>query len=159
MDEPLEGLDGPTYDRLLDDLPHLLATFQATSLLVTHSAEEALRLAQDLVVLIDGRVCAAGSKRDVAASPGDAAVAEVLGYMVLPCGGRRVAVPPGALALGAGACEFTVIVDDVVDLVDRMEVVGRIDAARVRVTLPPSATPPAAGVQVRVHATRYWDLT
>jgi ABC-type sugar transport system ATPase subunit len=37
LDEPLEGLDRPTYSRLLHELPQLLAAFDATKILVTHN--------------------------------------------------------------------------------------------------------------------------
>jgi ABC-type sugar transport system ATPase subunit len=56
LDEPLEGLDRPTYSRLMDELPQLLDAFGATRIVVTHNRDEALRLAQDLVVLVDGKI-------------------------------------------------------------------------------------------------------
>ena len=65
LDEPLKGLDERTYVRLMDELPQLLAAFDATTLRVTHDRHEALSLAQDLVVLVDGRVHASGDKHDV----------------------------------------------------------------------------------------------
>lgn len=40
--------------------PHVLEAFGATTVLVTHDRDEALRLGEDLVVLVDGRVHAAG---------------------------------------------------------------------------------------------------
>ena len=92
LDEPLEGLDERTYVRLMDELPQLLAAFDATTLLVTHDRHEALRLAQDLVVMVDGRVHATGDKHDVVTNPRVTPTAEVLGYAVLIVNGRRVAV-------------------------------------------------------------------
>src|SRR4029450_12693322 len=106
-DQPLEGLDERTYSRLLDDLPQLLKAFDATTLLVTHNRHEALRVAQDLVVLIDGRIRVAGDKSAVMMNPGKADVAEVLGYSVLAANGHRVAVPPrgrGPGGAAAGPC-------------------------------------------------------
>jgi ABC-type sugar transport system ATPase subunit len=135
LDEPRAGLDERTYSRLLDELPQILAAFKATTLLVTHNRDEALRVAQNLVILVDGKVRGAGHKRELAANPKVTEVAEVLGYSVLGVNGARVAVPQGALRLGLGELEFWVIVDDVLDLVESTVIVGRIGDARVHVTL------------------------
>jgi ABC-type sugar transport system ATPase subunit len=43
LDEPLAGLDVHAYAGLIDELPRILETVRATTLLVTHSAEEAMR--------------------------------------------------------------------------------------------------------------------
>ncbi len=158
LDEPLEGLDERTYSRLLDELPQLLAAFEATTLLVTHNRHEALRLAQDLVVLVDGRVPAAGDKREVARNPRVREVAEVLGYSVLVVDGRQVAVPPGALKPGPGPLEFSMAVEDVVDLVESREIVGRIGDVRVHVALPGTGHTPSRGDRVLVHAERACEL-
>jgi ABC-type sugar transport system ATPase subunit len=152
LDEPLAGLDHATYARLLDELPHLLEAFGATTLLVTHNRDEALRLAEDLVVLIDGRVHAAGDKRDVARHPTDRAAAEVLGYVILSIGGRPLAVRPGDLRPGPGRVAFALTVDGVLDVVDRREVVGRIGDVRVHVTMDELAAVPERGATIRVHA-------
>jgi len=160
MDEPLEGLDEHTYSRLLDELPQLLAAFNATTLLVTHNRHEALRLADDLVVLVDGKVHAAGSTRQVALHPGTSRVADVLGYAVLVAGGRRVAVPPHALRLGPGsALEFSMVVRDVVDLIESHEIVGEIGDVRVRVPFESSQSRPVLGQCVIVHAERWSELS
>lgn len=155
LDEPLEGLDERTYSRLLDELPQVLAAFGATALLVTHTRHEALRLADDLVILVDGRVHAAGTKQTVASDPPSAVVADVLGYTVLRAGNRLLAVPPGAWIRGPGEPAFDLVVDDVVDVVDRREAIGSIDGIRVRVGLSPADGMPCRGERMRVHAGRY----
>jgi ABC-type sugar transport system ATPase subunit len=158
LDEPLEGLDERTYVRLLDELPQLLAAFDATTLLVTHLRDEALRLAQDLVVLVDGRVLAAGDKREVVTNPRVAEVAEVLGHTVVEVNGRRVAIPPGGLQMGRGRIEFTMIVDSILDLVDHHEIVGRVGEAIVRLpTLAPGEAP-KPGARVIVHAEQAGEI-
>jgi tungstate transport system ATP-binding protein len=158
LDEPLEGLDERTYVRLLDELPQLLAAFAATTLLVTHNRDEALRLAEDLVVLVEGRVHAAGDKRDVVTSPRVTEVAEVLGHTVLGVNGRRLAVPPGGLLMGPGRTEFTMIVDSVLDLVDHREIAGRVGDAIVRVRLPAASDTPKHGERVLIHADQASEL-
>jgi ABC-type sugar transport system ATPase subunit len=158
LDEPLAGLDERTYARLLGELPRLLATFEETMLLVTHNRHEALRLAQDLVILVGGRVYAAGEARAIVADPGVLEVAEVLGFTILIAGSCRVAVPPGALRFGDGSPAFTMAVEAVIDLVERTEIVGHIGETRVHVVAPEGADVPARGDRVLVHAERAYPL-
>ena len=158
LDEPLQGLDERTYSRLLDELPHLLAAFDATTILVTHSRDEALRLADDLVIIVAGEVRAAGDKRAVVDNPQTVAVAEVLGYLVLASEGRPIAVPPRALRLGPGAHSYAMIVDGIVDLAASEEVFGRIGETHVRIALAPGEPRPAVGSRVCVHAECTYQL-
>jgi hypothetical protein len=158
LDEPLAGVDGATYTRLLDELPSLLAAFDATTLLVTHDRDEALRLADDLVVLVEGRVLAAGDKRAVTGDPGVSAVAGALGYAVLTTAGGQIAVPPGGLRCGRGEATFDLVVEHVVDTVDTFEIIGRIGEARVRVPAPLQAPLPVPGTVLQVHAPRVFAL-
>ncbi|HMF62148.1 MAG TPA: hypothetical protein VK595_17330, partial [Vicinamibacterales bacterium] len=132
----------------------LLKAFGATTVLVTHDRHEALRLGEDLVVLVDGRVHAAGSKRDVVLNPAGPAVAEILGYTVLNANGRRMAVPPGALELGPGPVEFWMVVEELLDVVDHLEIIGRVGTVRVHVAAPATAEIPQPGDRVLVHADR-----
>ena len=157
LDEPLAGLDPPTYVRLRDELPRLLDAFGATTILVTHDRDEALRLGEDLVVLLDGRVHAAGGKRQVVLHPTDAASAAILGYTVLDFDGRRFAVRADALRFGPGPVQFVMDVDELIDLTDRCEIVGRIDRMRVHVTATPPDLP-RPGDRVVVHAERACSL-
>lgn len=152
LDEPLAGLDEGTYSRLLDELPQLLAAFDATTLLVTHNRHEALRLAQNLVVLIGGRVHAAGERRAIAANPRTSEVAGVLGYVVLSSNGRTVAVTRSSLMPGPGRIEFSLLVDDVLELIEYREVIGRVDGVSVHVKWPNGDAIPQRGNTVLVHA-------
>jgi ABC-type sugar transport system ATPase subunit len=158
LDEPLAGLDQAAYARLMDELPRIVEAFHATTLLVTHSRDEALRLADDLVVLVEGRVEAAGEAHEVAANPRVAAVAEVLGYTILTTPARKVAVPPGALALGGGPLEFSMTVERLVDLVDVCEIVGGIGDVRVRIARAAGDPRPHPGDRVTVYAARSCQL-
>jgi ABC-type sugar transport system ATPase subunit len=159
LDEPLEGLDRPTYSRLLHELPQLLAAFEATRILVTHNPGEALRFAQDLVVLVDGRVLAFGEKREVATNPRVREVAEALGYFVVLRDGRYLAIPPDALRFGPGALGFMMDVDEVVDLVATTEIAGRIGDVRVDVALPAGSETPTRGERISLHADRFYELS
>jgi putative spermidine/putrescine transport system ATP-binding protein len=158
LDEPLSGLDERAYGRLIDELPRIVDAFQATTVMVTHSRDEALRLAVDLVVIADGRVLASGGTYQVAAHPRLPAVAEVLGYTVLTTPGRRIAVPPGGLRLGRGDPEFAMTIERIVGLAGSTEVVGRIGEAVVRIPMTGTDLRPAVGDCVPFHAAGFSDL-
>jgi ABC-type sugar transport system ATPase subunit len=155
LDEPLSGIDRLTRLQLLDDLPAMLGTFASTTILVTHDREEAFRLADHLVVLVDGRVRAAGPKAEVYARPPDQTTAELLGYTVLRNDDRTIGVPAGAWALGGEGESFAMAVERVVDMGNHLHVVGRIGRIRVDVRLRCGEAVPAPGEWVRVTATTH----
>jgi ABC-type sugar transport system ATPase subunit len=152
LDEPLSGIDRIARTQLLDDLPRLLATFATTTILVTHDREEAFRLADYLVVLVDGIVRACGSKGAVYRAPGDRTVAELLGYTVLPLGAELIAIPAGGLRLGHGNPRFALHVERVVDMGNHPHVVGRVGDVRVDLRLAAGDPVPAAGAVLQVGA-------
>ena len=155
LDEPLSGIDRLTRVQLLDDLPRMLGTFAATTILVTHDREEAFRLADHLVVLVDGRVHAAGPKADVYARPPDQATADLLGYTVVSQDDRSLGVPPGAWAIGGEGESFALAVERVVDMGNHLHVVGRIGRVRVDVRLRRGDPVPGRGEWVTVTATSH----
>lgn len=152
LDEPLSGIDRVARTQLLDDLPRLLATFATTTILVTHDREEAFRLADQLVVLVDGVVRASGSAGAVFRAPADRTVAELLGYTVLPSDAGLLAVPPGGLRLGEGSPGFTLHVERVVDMGNHPHLLGRVGDVRVDLRLAGGDPLPSAGQAVRVTA-------
>ena len=77
LDEPLVALDPETARGIRRMLRDQLA--DTTTIAVTHDAEDAVALADRLVVLESGRVTQAGPVRDVLASPASAFVAAVAG--------------------------------------------------------------------------------
>lgn len=158
LDEPLGGLDPATYGRLLDELPRLIRASGATSIIVTHNHLEALRLGDDLVVLVEGRVRASGDMRAVFLHPADAVVAGLLGYVVLRVGGRCLAVRAAGIHHGPGRTEFTLDVEGVLDLVEGQVIVGSIEGVRVEVPLPPGTARPQPGERILVHADRVCEL-
>ncbi len=117
LDEPFSALDFPTRRRLSSELPKVLARSETAALLVTHDREEALRLGDYIVVVLEGTTPQAGTIEEVFAAPADVAVAEALGVenVVRAVVERResgmVAVRAGAATLWApdtdpGAAEF-----------------------------------------------------
>jgi phospholipid/cholesterol/gamma-HCH transport system ATP-binding protein len=68
-DEPTSGLD-PLTARTVDDLVlRLRDTLGVTSVVVTHSVDSALRIADRLAVMDAGRLAAAGTPAEIRASP------------------------------------------------------------------------------------------
>jgi ABC-type sugar transport system ATPase subunit len=152
LDEPLTGIDRLTRVQLLDDLPRMLATVAATTILVTHDREEAFRLADHLVVLIEGRVRAAGPKAEIYARPPDRTTAELLGYTVVWTGGGTIGVPAGGWMLGDGDASFELLVERVVDMGNHLHAVGMVGGVRVDLRLRPADPVPSTGERVRIAA-------
>jgi ABC-type sugar transport system ATPase subunit len=152
LDEPLSGVDRIARTQLLAELPAVLARFTATTILVTHDREEAFRLADRLVVLIGGEVRASGLKSSIYARPPDRATAELLGYTVLPLGNRLLAIPPGGLHPGEGNPQFSLRVEQVIDMGNHLHVVGSVQGERVDIRLPVGMASPPAGSQLTLHA-------
>jgi ABC-type sulfate/molybdate transport systems ATPase subunit len=80
LDEPFAGLDGESKERLLTDSTSFLRAPGRATLVVVHDRAEAWALADRLLVLIDGKLVATGTPRDVLAEPPTPAVARFLGY-------------------------------------------------------------------------------
>ena len=152
LDEPLSGFDERGRRQMLEELPALLRRFAGTTVLVTHDRDEALRLAGDLVLLREGRVRAAGPRREVFAAPPDPETAAFLGYTLIPTDAGLAGVAPGGLRPGPGDFMLTLQVEEVVDLVTSVEVVGRGNGRRIAVAFPPDRPAPAPGEQVTVSA-------
>ena len=79
FDEPLSSLDAPARTELRLELRALHRQLGATTLFVTHDQAEALSLADQLVVLHDGRVEQTGSPRQLYDAPKTRFVATFLG--------------------------------------------------------------------------------
>lgn len=152
LDEPLAGFDERGRGQMLDELPALLRRFAGTTVLVTHDRDEALRLAADLVLLREGCVRAVGPKREVFASPPDPDTAELLGYTLLPAEAGLAGIAPGGLRPGPGDFTITLQVDEVVDVVTGVEVIGSSGGRRIAVRYPSGQPLPAPGAQVSVSA-------
>jgi ABC-type sugar transport system ATPase subunit len=133
LDEPLAGLDAESRRQLLADLPGILDALAATVVVVTHDRDEAVRLANQMVVMVDGQVRASGECVEVLRRPPDGETAVFLGYTRLVTGGRAVAVAPGALRLGAGEVEFALRVTGVAEFGWMSEVRGEVDGVAVGV--------------------------
>ncbi|MBB3191892.1 ABC transporter ATP-binding protein [Halomonas cerina] len=79
MDEPFGALDPITRETLQEELRALQARLHKTIVFVTHDMDEALRLADRLVVMHQGRIVQQGRPIDLLRAPADAFVESLLG--------------------------------------------------------------------------------
>jgi ABC-type sulfate/molybdate transport systems ATPase subunit/ABC-type sulfate transport system permease component len=111
LDEPFTGLDAPVRDGLRRDLRRLQREVGLSTVIVTHDPEEAAMLADEIVVLGDGRVLQAGTRQSIFRAPGSPRIAALLGIANTHRGvtvapdrilsdGVEIAAPTGALAAG-----------------------------------------------------------
>jgi ABC-type sulfate/molybdate transport systems ATPase subunit/ABC-type sulfate transport system permease component len=79
LDEPFTGLDAPVRDELRRELRRLQREAGLCTVIVTHDAEEAALLADEIVVIDAGRVLQAGTRQQVFQAPCSPHVAALLG--------------------------------------------------------------------------------
>jgi len=85
LDEPLSALDALERLRLRGEIRALQQRLGVTTILVTHDQEEALSMADRIVVMNHGRVEQVGSPRDVYERPATSFAADFIGKInVLP---------------------------------------------------------------------------
>jgi osmoprotectant transport system ATP-binding protein len=79
MDEPFGALDPVTRGALQQEIARIHDASGKTIVLVTHDIDEALRLADRIVVLDRGRVVQLGTPREILSSPANDFVADFVG--------------------------------------------------------------------------------
>ena len=75
MDEPFSGLDNRLRDGIRDETLEILKEEGAAVLLVTHEPEEAMRMADEIALMRDGRIVQQGAPYNVYNAPVDKAAA------------------------------------------------------------------------------------
>ncbi len=101
MDEPFSGLDSRLRDTVRDETLTVLRETRATCIIVTHDPEEAMRMADRIVLMRDGRIIQIGTANELYHTPADLPAArfftelnEIPGTVV----GDRTVTPLGAFA-------------------------------------------------------------
>ncbi|MEO7242790.1 MAG: ABC transporter ATP-binding protein [Variovorax sp.] len=98
MDEPLSNLDAKLRQEMRQEIRRIHMQSGATTVYVTHDQEEALSLADRVVVMRDGRVQQIGTPAELFNAPVDLSVADFMGFRnrlpgrVLDRAGGRVTV-------------------------------------------------------------------
>ena len=77
MDEPFSGLDVQLRDEMQEETLALLRETRATSVIVTHNPEEAMRIGDRIAVMRAGRLVQAGSAETLYHQPADLFVARL----------------------------------------------------------------------------------
>ncbi len=99
LDEPFSALDAPLRGALRRELRALQAELPVTTLLVTHDPGEALLLADDILVLAQGRALQSGPAAQVLRRPVSELAARLLGADNVAEG---ITAGPNSIALGRG---------------------------------------------------------
>lgn len=97
LDEPFSALDAPLRASLRYELLALQHEVGATTILVTHDPQEAALLADEILVLADGRPLQSGPTEAVFRRPADETVARLLGADNF---GEGVAIDESRIAIG-----------------------------------------------------------
>ena len=79
LDEPFSRLDAALRVALRDDVRAILKCTEATAIFVTHDQEEALSIADWVVVMFDGRVVQVGTPQEVYTRPATRQIATFVG--------------------------------------------------------------------------------
>ncbi|OJF89951.1 ABC transporter ATP-binding protein [Pararhizobium antarcticum] len=103
MDEPFSGLDSRLKDTIRADTLAILRESRATAIVVTHDAEEAMRMADRIALLKDGRLVQVGTADTLYREPRNLFAAgffsEINEFAAVASGGR-VETPLGTVPAG-----------------------------------------------------------
>ena len=136
LDEPLSALDPFLRIRVREELKRLQRELGITFIHVTHSQDEAMALADMMVVMQDGHIRQAGAPREVFGNPVSSFVARFIGgHNVLPGA-------TGPVAVRADRCRLR---GDAAGLAARVEAV-EYQGGTVRVALMVTGTEEGASV-------------
>jgi molybdate transport system permease protein len=169
LDEPFNALDAPVRDELRLELRRLQRDVGLSTVLVTHDPQEAALLADEILVIDEGRLLQAGPRAEVFNRPASPQVARLLGIEnlspaavaeagVIVAGGTRITAPTGDLPPGTEVLwcirpdhvlagqqgDYPAVVADVADVGTITIITARLPGGarvRVRVTDPGGLEP------------------
>jgi iron(III) transport system ATP-binding protein len=101
FDEPLSNLDAKLRRRMRDEIREIQSRLGITAVYVTHDQEEAMAVADRIVVLRDGQIAQCGTPRELYDAPADRFVVDFIGGAnLLDCEVIRVEPPLVHLRVG-----------------------------------------------------------
>jgi putative spermidine/putrescine transport system ATP-binding protein len=106
MDEPLSNLDAKLRLEMRAEIRRIHELIGSATIYVTHDQEEALSLADRIVVMRDGVVRQVGTPQELYAQPAYSDVAEFMGYRNLI---RSRVSAEGSISIGGGTFQGTPI--------------------------------------------------
>jgi putative spermidine/putrescine transport system ATP-binding protein len=104
MDEPLSNLDAKLRLEMRAEIRRIHDLIGSTTIYVTHDQEEALSLADRIVVMRDGMVRQVGTPETLYAAPAHADVADFMGYRNIVR--TRAEGEPGAVSIVIGGASI-----------------------------------------------------
>jgi ABC-type Fe3+/spermidine/putrescine transport system ATPase subunit len=111
LDEPLGALDAALRKDLLNELRQIIGRLGVTTIYVTHDQDEALAIAETIILMRAGRVAQSGAAEDLVERPASPFVAAFLGLGALLPGvarlvdaGWQVETGIGTLTVAADTC-------------------------------------------------------
>lgn len=111
LDEPLASLDTPLKTKIIPYLARIRDEFQIPMLCVTHDRFVALTLADEIVVLVNGKILQSGPVADVFACPVNSEVARFVGVETLQPG-SITNVTDGLATVSLGHATLTALAPD-----------------------------------------------
>ena len=159
MDEPLSNLDAALRLDMRAEIRRIHQEFGLTTLYVTHDQEEALSLADRLVVLDAGRVAQIGTPADLYESPQSAYVAAFMGYrnilnlVVESVAGREVTAGGRGVSLRGTAAQGVEFAAG-----DRVQVAIRPDDLRIADTSTTAVAAFTATVEIVEYHGRSFQI-
>src|SRR5690554_4073383 len=81
MDEPFGALDPMTRENLQDELKVLQKKLKKTIIFVTHDMDEAVKLADKIVLMRDGKILQAASPEEMLRNPADPMISNFMGKL------------------------------------------------------------------------------
>ncbi|MEQ9487958.1 MAG: ATP-binding cassette domain-containing protein [Alphaproteobacteria bacterium] len=143
LDEPFSALDPLIRHEMQNELIALQNLFQKTIVFITHDFDEAVRIADRIAVMRDGRILQIGTPEELVVNPADAYVTEFIQNIprekVLSVGSvmgpvNESAVPDNAIQKDKKLIDVAKRLlesDDIVNVVDGNTVVGSIGRANI----------------------------
>jgi putative spermidine/putrescine transport system ATP-binding protein len=107
MDEPLSNLDAKLRLEMRAEIRRIHTMLGCSTIYVTHDQEEALSLADRILVMIDGQTRQIGTPEQLYARPAHADVAEFMGYRNLFRCRAETAIDGVAVTIGAARLQGT----------------------------------------------------
>lgn len=79
MDEPFSALDPISREQLQDELTRLQQEINKTIIFVTHDMDEAIKIADQIILMKDGEIVQKGAPQEILANPANEFVTEFIG--------------------------------------------------------------------------------
>jgi putative spermidine/putrescine transport system ATP-binding protein len=160
LDEPLSNLDAKLRLEVRDEIRSLQQRLGLTTIFVTHDQEEALAIADRMVIMHDGRVQQVGTPKDLYERPANLFVADFLGKMNLLTGrgdgagafvtehGTRLLVNDAPMVAAASSGTGT-------SRSSGAKVGVRPERVLLHTTAPPTGAEPVNALAARIEAVAY----